>query len=82
MTLVTAPRVSASISPSVWIVQILIKEMPMSRLSGWHIMLGTISVGCVVGIIFDPKHIIPLLIWTLMGAGVCMGVEKLIGPKN
>ena len=54
----------------------------MLRLSGWHIMLSTISIGCVVGIIFDPKHIIPLLIWTFMGAGICMGVEKLLGPKS
>jgi hypothetical protein len=82
MTLVTAPRFSASISPSVCIAQLLIKETLMLRLSGWHIMLSTISIGCVVGIIFDPKHIIPLLIWTFMGAGICMGVEKLLGPKS
>lgn len=45
-------------------------------------MLGVIAVGSVVGVIFEPKHVIPLLVWTLMGAAVCVGIEKLIGRKR
>lgn len=54
----------------------------MPQLSGWRIMLGVIATGFAVGVIFEPKHIIPLMVWTLMAAGICMGIEKVFGRRG
>ena len=54
----------------------------MPQLSGWHIMLGVIATGFTVGVIFEPKHIIPLMVWTLLAAGIAAGIEKLISRKG
>lgn len=54
----------------------------MPQLSGWRIMLGVIASGLAVGVIFEPKHIIPLMVWTLMAAGICMGIEKVFGRRG
>ena len=51
----------------------------MPQLSGWHIMLAIIATGIGVGVYYDPVHIVPLMIWTFMGAAIAVGVEKLLG---
>jgi len=54
-------------------------ETPMPQISGWHIMLATIATGIGVGFYFEPVHVIPLMIWAFLAAGVAAGIEKLIG---
>ena len=54
----------------------------MLKLSGWHIMLGVIATGFTLGVIFEPKHIIPLMVWTFLGAGIFAGAEKLLSRKG
>ena len=54
----------------------------MPQLSGWQIMLGVIAAGIGVGFYFEPVHVIPLMIWAFLAAGVAAGIEKLIGRKG
>ena len=51
----------------------------MPQLSGWHIMLAVIASGIGVGVYFEATHVIPLMIWAFLAAGVAAGIEKLIG---
>ena len=54
----------------------------MFKLSGSHIMLLIRAAAAIVGVVFEPEHVIPLLIWTLLVAGLWAGVEKLIARKG
>ena len=54
----------------------------MPKLSGSLIMLVIIALGAIVGCVFEPDHVIPLLVWAFLVAGLWIGGEKLIARKG
>ena len=51
----------------------------MLKLSGWHLV---IALGALVGCYFEPDHLIPLMIWAALVAGLWLAGEKLLGDKG
>jgi hypothetical protein len=55
---------------------------PMLKLSGSHVMLAIIAAGAVVGVVYEPTHVVPLLVWALLVAALWAGIEQIIARKG
>lgn len=54
----------------------------MLKLSGSHVMLAIIATGAVVGVVYEPTHVVPLLVWALLVAALWAGIEQIIARKG